>query len=76
MATIEEVLEEVTAQSTRLDSIDALLDGLQTQIQELIAGQGNVPPALQAKIDEVFNVARQNTQKIDAAIDEHPPTPV
>lgn len=73
MATLDEVLAEVTAQTNKLDSIDALLDGLRQQVADLLAAQGGIPEALQQKIDEVFTAAQGVTQKIDAAIAENTP---
>ena len=76
MATLDEILAEVTAQTTKIDSIDTLLDGMRQQIADLIAAQGNVPAELQAKIDAVFVAAQANSAKIDTAIAENtPPEP-
>ena len=73
MATLDEILAEVTAQTSKLDSLDTLLDGLRQQVADLLAAQGDIPIALQQKIDEVFTAARANSQKIDAAIAENTP---
>jgi hypothetical protein len=73
MATIDEVLAEITSQTSKIEGIDALLDGLRAQVQELLDQQGNIPPALQEKIDAVFDTAKANTAAIDAAIAENTP---
>lgn len=73
MANIDEILAEVSAQTSKIDGIDALMDGMRKQIADLIASQGNIPEELQQKIDAVFATAKQNSDKIDAAIAENVP---
>ena len=75
MATLDEVLAEVSAQTTKLDSVIALIDALKQQLADLLAGVV-VPPAVQAKIDELFATAQTNAAKIADALDENvPPAP-
>lgn len=73
MATIQELLAEVSAQTTKLASWDALMDGLRQQLADALSGV-TLPPAVQAEIDKVFAVAKANTAKIDESLSENVPT--
>lgn len=68
MATLDDVLSEVQGESSKIDSYKALFDGLKQQLTDALASAGTVTPAMQAKIDDVFNAASANSAKIDAAI--------
>jgi len=67
MATLDQVLTDVTDESTRLDSISALIDGLKQQVADALAGT-TLPPATQAKVDAIFAAAETNKAKIDKAL--------
>ena len=74
MATLDEVLALVTAETTQLDSVIALIDGLKKQLDDVLGGA--LPPALQAKVDEIFAAATTNAAKVVDALDTNvPPTP-
>ena len=75
MATLDEVLAEVTDESTRLDSIQALIDGVKQQLADALA-DANLSPENQAKVDAVFAGLSTNKAKIDKALNvnvEPPP---
>lgn len=75
MATLDEVLALVTDEDTKLDSVIALIDGLKQQLDDALAGI-TLPPAVQAKVDEIFSRATTNAAKIVDALDTtNPPTP-
>lgn len=74
LATLDDVLNDVTAESTRLDSIATLIDGLKQQIADALAGV-TLPPAVQAKVDQIFTAAETNKAKIDAALNTNVPPP-
>lgn len=75
MASLDETLAAVTAEDTKVDSIIALLAGLKAQLADVLSGTV-VPPAVQAKIDQIFSQATNSAGKIDAAIAANtPPTP-
>lgn len=74
MATLDQVLQDVTDESTRLDSISALIDGLRKQIADILSG-ANLPPDVQAKVDAIFTAAEANKAKIDAALNANAPPP-
>jgi hypothetical protein len=80
MATLDQVLADVSAETTALDSINTLIVGLHQQLLEAFAGT-TLPPAVQAKVDEIFAAARANKIKIAAALANNvspapAPTPV
>lgn len=71
MATIDDILSEVTDESTRLDSIQALIDSINAALAAALSGT-TVPPAVQAKIDQVFADLTANKAKIDKALNTTP----
>lgn len=74
MATLDEVLADVQDEKTKIDSLVALLAGIKAQLDAILAG--NIPPALQAKVDAVFSAVETNKAEVQAAIDANtPPTP-
>ena len=74
-ATLDQVLSDVTAQTTKLDSIVSLITGLKQQLADALAGT-TLPPAVQAKVDAIFATAEANSAKIDTALSANvPPTP-
>lgn len=73
MATLDQVLEDVTAETTQLDSISALIAGLRQQIADALAGV-TLPPAVQQKVDAIFAQAETNKAKIATALDANTPT--
>lgn len=79
MATLAEqvqtILDAVSVQSTKLDSVIALIDGLKQQLADALSGV-TVPPAVQAKITEVLDGLSANAAKIVDALDENVEPPV
>lgn len=74
MATLDQIIAEVEAQDTALDSVRALIVGLKQQVADLLSGT-TVPPAVQAKIDAAFAAAAKNSAEIAEALAENvPPT--
>lgn len=69
MATIQETLDAVTASGDRLDSLLTLVEGLRKQISEV----PGIPADVQAKIDAIFAEAKENTDKIDRALNLNVP---
>lgn len=75
MATLDEVLADVTEEGTKLDSLSTFIAGLKQQIADALAG-ATLPPAVQAKVDAVFAGVETNKGKVQAALDANvPPTP-
>ena len=74
MATLDEVLAEITADGTRLDGLATLISGLKQQVADAMAGT-TLPPATQAKVDAVFAAAQANKGKLDVALNTGVPAP-
>lgn len=68
MATLDDTLAAVNAESTIDDSIIALLQGLEAQI-----AAGGLSPADQAKVDQIFASAQANAAKVSAAVTANTP---
>jgi len=72
---LDETLEEVRVQSTKIDSINALADGLRQQIADLLA-QSGVPQAVLDKVNLVFDAVKAQGVKVDETLNENtPPQP-
>ena len=67
MATIDDVLADVTAETTQISGLSTLISGLQTQLAAALAGT-TIPAAVQAKIDAVFAAAESNKAALVAAL--------
>lgn len=73
--TVEETLASVRKASTRTDSLIADREGLKARVEELLAQQGQIPPAVQAGLDEIFDIEEADATKIDAALNANVPPP-
>jgi predicted choloylglycine hydrolase len=79
MATLDELLQDVSDESTQIDSLATLTAGLKQQLQDALSG-ASLPPAVQAKVDAVFAAVDANKGKVVDAINANttpatPPTP-
>ena len=76
MATLDDVLAEVTKETTEIGGITALIAGLRKQIADALSSQ-TIPPAIQAKVDAIFAAATANNAAIVQALNDPgtPPTP-
>lgn len=71
MATLDEILSDVQAESTLIGSISQLIAGLQVQLNDVLAG--NLPPAVQQKVDAIFQQVEANKQALaEAAVANTP----
>ena len=68
MASLDQTLSAVQAESTVDDSIIALLNGLAAQI-----AAGGLSAADQAKVDAIFAAAQANSTKVSAAVTANTP---
>lgn len=74
MHTLDEVLADVTEEGTKIDSLTVFVAGLKQQIADALSGV-KLPPAVQAKVDAVFDAVEANKAKVVAAMDANtPPT--
>ncbi len=70
-ATLDQVLADVTAETTAIGSVQTLITGLQQQIANL-----GLSAADQAKVDAIFAAAEANKQALAAALAANvPPAP-
>jgi hypothetical protein len=67
MASLDDILADVTAESTAINSVGVLIGGLKQQLADALAGT-KLPPATQAKVDAIFTQAETNKAAIAAAI--------
>lgn len=77
MKTLDEVLASVTENATVGDSIVTLLSNIKTQLDEALSGT-KLPPAVQAKVDAIFEASEADKKKLEDAIVANTPndTPV
>jgi len=74
MATIQEALSVVKANSSRTGSLIALFNAKKAELEAALANQ--MTPEIQAAIDEVFTVENADATAIDAALNANVPAPV
>ena len=67
MATFDDLTAEVARQTTVDASIEALVTGLQNQVNGILAGT-TLPPAVQAKLDSIFTTVKANNDAVSAAV--------
>ena len=72
MATLDQVLESVTAEDAVDDSIIALLVGIKEQLDAVL--DGNLTPAQQAKVDAIFDKVEASKKKVADAIVANTPS--
>jgi type II secretory pathway component PulJ len=75
MASLQDDLDAITAQSSRLDSLNTFVSGLEAQLAEALSGKLSAED--QAKVDAIFEAVHVNDAKIDTALNSNvpPPTP-
>jgi hypothetical protein len=73
VATIQEALDVVKANSTRTGSLIALFDAKKAELEAALANQ--MTPEIQAAIDEVFTVETADATAMDAALNTNVPPP-
>lgn len=73
MATLDDVLAEVTKETTAIGGVTALIAGLRQQIADAL-NTHTIPPAVQAKVDAIFAAATANNAAIAQALAD-PGTP-
>jgi chemotaxis protein histidine kinase CheA len=72
MSKLDDVLKDVTDESTQIDGLSALIAGLQDQVKAAVA-TSNMSAADTAKIDAIFDEAEKNRQKIATALNANTP---
>jgi len=74
MATIQEALSVVKANSSRTGSLIALYAAKKAELEAALANA--MTPEIQAAIDEVFTVETADATAIDTALNANVPPPV
>lgn len=74
MVDLDAVLQSVSDEDTLIDSVIALLNGVEQQLKDALAGT-TISPAVQAKIDAVFDKVEAQKAKVNAAIVANTPIP-
>ncbi len=75
MNTLQEVLDDVTAEKTLIASVLTLVSGLQQQLADALAGV-NLTPAQQAAVDAIFTQVEENKAALGTALTANtPPAP-
>lgn len=70
--TLDETLEAVNQEDAGVDSIIAFVDGLKQQLADALSNT-TLPPAVQAKVNSIFDQATASAAKINTAISTTPP---
>lgn len=73
MATLDETLASVEANATVGGSAVALMATLKTRLDEALSGV-TLPPAVQAKVDAIFNTSEADKKTLEDAILAHTPS--
>lgn len=73
MATLDQLLAEVTAQRTVIDGITAIVNGLKQQLRDALAG-ADLSPVVAAKVDAVFTELVGNSARLAGALTVNTPT--
>lgn len=72
MATFDDVIANVTALSSKEDSLIALCAGISQQLKDALSGV-TLPPAVQAKIDAINDSLTSEVAKVTAAVAANTP---
>lgn len=67
MASLDDILKDVTDQGTAIGSIKTLVQGLHGQVMDLLAGTV-LPAAVQQKVDAIFTNAQANSAALADAL--------
>lgn len=70
--TVDETLAVVTAEDTRIDSVIAYAAGLKQQLADALSGV-TIPPAVQTKINQIFDLSSASAAKVDVALNANVP---
>lgn len=72
MATLDEVLADIKEETTLVSSVGALIAGLRQQLTDALSG-ATLPPAVQAKVDQVFAQLESNKAQLALAVQANTP---
>jgi hypothetical protein len=72
--TLDDVITDMTEETTTIGGIQAFIDGLKQQLTDALSGT-TLPPAVQAKVDAVFTAAESNKAALATALTTNVPPP-
>lgn len=67
MATLDDVLKDVTDEKTAIGGLSDLITGLRKAVADALSGV-TLPPDAQAKVDAIFNEAEARKAELAAAV--------
>lgn len=73
MASLEDVLADVTEEKSQIAGLSTLISGLKQQLADALAGT-TLPPDVQAKVDAIFAAAESNKADLAAALSANTPS--
>jgi uncharacterized protein YqeY len=71
MATLDQIVDDVTAEKGQIASMGKLMSDLKQALADALAGT-TLPAAVQAKVDDIFAKAEENKAALAAAINANP----
>lgn len=72
MKSLDEVLADVTDESTQIDSLSTLFANVEQQLKDALSG-ATLPAPVQAKVDAIFAGIETNKAKVVTAINSGTP---
>lgn len=70
--TLDETLAAIADEDSKVDKLVALVNSIEQQLKDALAGT-TLPPAIQAKIDAVFDGVTNSAAKVQGALDAGTP---
>jgi hypothetical protein len=70
----DEALAAVTAEDTRVDSLITLFSTTKKKLADALSGV-TIPPAVQEKINSIFDLSAASAAKMDTALNTNVPPP-
>lgn len=72
MATLQQVQDDVTSETTLIAGVGTLITGLQKQLADALSG-ATLSPAVQAQVDAIFAAAESNKAALASALAANTP---
>lgn len=72
MATLQQVQDDVTSETTLIAGVGTLITGLQKQLADALSG-ATLSPAVQAQVDAIFASAESNKAALASALAANTP---
>lgn len=72
MKTLQEVIDDVEQESTIIEGLSTLVDGISQQLKDALAAE-KLSPQAQEKVDAIFDKVEANKAKLTEAITKNTP---